>query len=324
MVLPMTLETDLLLDRRRLKRRLFLWRGAAIAVAAVAIIATTFHVGPMSDTLKGPYVARLSVKGIITADRKVITRLEKLAKDPKVSALIVAIDSPGGTVGGGESLHDAIAQVAQTKPVVAVMGGMGASAGYMIAVPAARIFAQESTLTGSIGVLMETQEFSGLMNTLGIGSTTLVSGPLKDQPSLTHPTSPAGRQVLQGMVDDMYDMFVGMVAQGRHMDPAHVRELADGRAYTGRQAKKLGLIDDFGGEPQARAWLEKERHVPADLRVEDVREISLQDRLLGANSEADGLVTGLVRAAVTGLRQGMAQGGFDGAMAVWQPSRDVR
>ena len=154
---------------------------------------------------------------------------------------------------GGEGLHDAIARVAAKKPVVAVMGGTAASAGYMVAVPAARIFAREATLTGSIGVLLETGEVSGLLKSIGVNAEAITSGPLKDQPSFTRPLSPQGREVLQGLVMDMYDQFVGMVATGRHMDAARVRELADGRAYTGRQALKLGLVDAIGGEHDARA-----------------------------------------------------------------------
>ncbi len=132
--------------------------------------------------------------------------------------MILSIDSPGGSVSGGETLHDAIARVAAKKPVVAVMGGLAASAGYMIAVPASRIFAREATLTGSIGVLLETGEVSGLLNKIGITAEVIRSGPLKDEPSLVRPLSPAGKDVLQGLVNDMYDQFVTIVATGRHMD----------------------------------------------------------------------------------------------------------
>jgi protease-4 len=173
------------------------------------------------------------VSGIITDDRKLNETVTKLADDDSVKALIVAINSPGGSVAGGEGLHDAITHVADKKPVVAVMGGTAASAGYMVAVPAARIFAREATLTGSIGVLLETGEVSGLLKSIGVNAEAITSGPMKDQPSFTKPLSPEGREVLQGLVLDMYDQFVGMVASGRHMDPARVRGMAgptrDGR-----------------------------------------------------------------------------------------------
>ena len=276
----MSLETDLLLDRRRLKRRLLFWRSLAVlaVLAAVLVALRGEHVG-----FDRSHIARLTVSGIISDDRKRDEAVTKLADNANVKGLIVAIDSPGGSVAGGEGLHDAIAHVAEKKPVVAVMGGTAASAGYMIAVPAARIFAREATLTGSIGVLLETGEVSGLLKTIGVNAEAITSGPLKDQPSFTKPLSPQGKDVLQGLVMDMYDQFVGMVANGRHMDDARVRELADGRAYTGRQALKLGLIDAIGGEHDARLWLAKQKNVSADLPVEDVSTSGLASRAFSSS-----------------------------------------
>src|ERR1700722_17991089 len=170
----MSLETDLLLDRRRLKRRLLFWRSfAVLAVVAAVLVAMRGEGVPFGRA----HIARLAVSGIITDDRKLVEAVSKLADNDSVKALIVTIDSPGGSVAGGEALHDAIGLVAQKKPVVAVMGGTAASAGYMVAVPAARIFAREGTLTGSIGVLLETGEVSGLLKTLGIDAEAITSGP---------------------------------------------------------------------------------------------------------------------------------------------------
>jgi protease-4 len=310
-----SLDTDLILDRRRLSRRLVFWRSfAVLAVVACVLVAlhpwTARPSGPLG-LAAGRYVARLPVNGIITDDTKTVQAIHDLAGDSSVAALIVAIDSPGGSVAGGESLHDAIAAVAAVKPVVAVMGGTAASAGYMIAVPAARIFARQATITGSIGVLLQTGDVSGLLKMLGISADPIVSGPLKDQPSYVKPLSPEGHEVLQALVMDMYDQFVGMVASGRHMDPARVRELADGRAYTGRQALALGLVDSIGGEAEARAWLAASKDVPADLPTQDVETESLYRRTMGGlfGSFGGGLWKSL-------LSQGVM---LDGALAVWQP-----
>src|ERR1700722_1729709 len=233
----MSLETDLLLDRRRLKRRLVFWRVFSVLAVIVAVLAG-MHGAGLATT--GAYITRVSVNGLITEDHKVTDAIDKLADDSRVKAVILSINSPGGSVAGGETIHDAIARVAAKKPVVVTMGGLAASAGYMIALPATRIFARDATLTGSIGVLLETGEVSGLLGKLGISAEVVRSGPLKDEPSLVRPLSPEGKDVLQGLVNDMYDQFVGMVAAGRHMDPAKVRALGDGRAYTGRQALSLG------------------------------------------------------------------------------------
>jgi protease-4 len=303
----MSLETDLLIDRRRLKRRITVWRMLAVlALIAAALVVWRGQAG----TLGGARVARLTVSGIITQDRKLNDAVAKLAADNRVKALIVEIDSPGGSVSGGESLHDAIAQVAAKKPVVVVMDGIAASAGYMIAVPAARIFAQASTLTGSIGVLLPTGEASGLLKTLGVSVDDITSGPLKDQPSFTKPMTPEGRAVLQGLVMDMYDQFVEMVATGRHMDPDKVRQLGDGRAYTGRQALKLGLIDAIGGEHAARAWLATNRDVPTTLPVDEVSIDGLAARMFAGS---------LSELFATAWKSVFSQGVMlDGAWAVWQ------
>jgi len=273
----MALDVDLLLDRRRLKRRLILWRTLAVIVGVIAMLAVLRGAGL---TKGGAHLARLQVNGVITEDRKLVEAIRAAAKDSSVKALIVSINSPGGSVSGGESLYRAIGFVAEKKPVVAVMGGLAASAGYMVAMPANRVFARESTITGSIGVLMETGEVSGLLDKLGINAEAITSGPLKDQPSFIKPLTPAGREVLRAIIMDMYDQFVGMVATGRHMDPDAVRALADGRAYTGRQALKLGLIDAIGDEQDAKAWLEKAKGLQADLPVEDISTTGLAGRVL--------------------------------------------
>jgi protease-4 len=287
----MSLETDLLLDRRRLKRRLFYWRAATV-LAVLVCLGVAFGRGGIGRA----HVARLNVTGIITENRKLTEAVERLAKDDSVKALLVEIDSPGGSVAGGEALHDAVAEVAAKKPVVTVMGGTAASAGYMIAVPAARIFARSATLTGSIGVILETGEASGLLNRIGVTTEAITSGPLKDQPSFTKPLSPEGRDVLHGLVMDLYDQFVTMVAAGRHMAADKVRALADGRAYTGRQALALGLVDAIGGESDARNWLAAARGVPADLPAEDVTTGSLAERAFG--DALGGLSQGLLKSVL--------------------------
>jgi len=305
----MSLETDLLLDRRRLKRRLVFWRVFGVLAIIAAVISGLRGAGL---TPVRSHIARISVKGLITEDRKLTEAIDKMVGDDRVKAVILTINSPGGSVAGGESLHDAIARVAANKPVVAVMGGLAASAGYMIAVPANRIFAREATLTGSIGVLLETGEASGLLSKLGLSAEVIRSGPLKDEPSLTRPLSPAGKDVLQGLVTDMYDQFVGMVASGRHMDPARVRALADGRAYTGRQAVGLGLVDAIGEESEAKAWLAAEKNVPISLPVEDVRMAGLSGHVM--TGELSWIIEDVWK---TLLSQSVS---LDGAWAIWQRS----
>ncbi len=305
----MPLETDLLLDRRRLKRRLVFWRVFAIVALMIAALASMRGVG---FAVKTAHVTRVSVAGMITENRKLTEAIERLADDNTVKAVILSIDSPGGSVAGGESLHNAIALVATRKPVVAIMRGLAASAGYMIAAPTSRIFARNSTITGSIGVLLETGEASGLMGKVGLTAETIRSGPLKDEPSFTRPLSPAGKTVLQGLVNDMYDQFVGIVASGRHMEPEKVRTLGDGRPYTGQQALALGLVDAIGGEREAREWLAAEKGVPKGLPVQDMETDGLASRF--AIGSLGGMVQDVWKALIS---QDVS---LDGALAVWQRS----
>jgi protease-4 len=256
---------DLLLDRRRLKRRLWFWRVVGVlGLAACAWLASGVELP------ESPRVARLDVSGIITGERELLEALDDASRDPAVRAILVAIDSPGGTAAGGEALHAALARAAARRPMVAVMAATAASAGYMAALPAARVFARESTVTGSIGVRLDLLEASELLARVGLRSQVLASGPLKGQPSLTQPLTEEGRAALQAVVDDMHEQFVARVAAGRRLEVAAVRPLADGRVLSGRQAVAAGLVDAIGGEPEARAWLEAARDVPADLPVRDI------------------------------------------------------
>ncbi len=302
----MSLDADFILDRRRLKRRLNFWRVLAVAAVVAALLAAFV---PMART-GGAHLARVNVRGVITEDRKLLDAVRALAQDHAVPAVIVSIDSPGGSVAGGESLRAALLRVAAAKPVVAVMGGTAASAGYMVALPAGRIFARDATLTGSIGVILQTGEVSGLLGRVGITAEAITSGPLKDQPSFTRPLTPQGREYLHGLVDDMYGQFVAMVAEGRRMDPGKVRELADGRAYTGRQALTLGLVDEIGDEVAARGWLSRERNVPENLPVRDVKPGTAYERFVGATFR------GMAEAvAAVSLKAGLLPAG---AWALWQ------
>lgn len=303
----MSFETDLLLDRRRLKRRLVFWRGLTVAAM---VLAATIGFRQTGLSIEPEYIARLNLTGMITEDRKMIRLLWRLAENDDAKALIVSINSPGGTVSGGESLYRAIAAVAEKKPVVAVMGGLAASAGYMVAMPAHHVLARESTITGSIGVLLETGDVSGLLGKLGITTEAIRSGVLKDQPNYTRPLTPGGREALQGLVNDMYEQFVTMVAKGRKMDPVRVRLLGDGRAFTGRQALSLGLIDAIGDEQDARKWLATEKGVERGLPVQDLTTATFAQRTFGASLAdiVDVVWKSLISQSVS----------LDGALAVWQ------
>lgn len=306
----MSFETDLLIDRRRLKRRLIVWRVIAVlAVVAAVVVAVRGH---GLFRFSGSHVALVRIDGVITDDADLERAIARVGRDRSAKALIVSIDSPGGSAGGGEALHDAIARVAAVKPVVAVLGSVAASAGYMVAVPAARIFAREGTLTGSIGVFLEAPDISGLLGKIGVSTEVVKSGPLKDEPSLTQPLSPEGRQMLQDLVMNIYNQFVAMVATGRHMNPDQVRKIADGRPYTGQQALQLGLIDAIGGQPEAREWLAQNRGIPTSLPVREISDQGLIARTFSS------MLTPVINAVVKSIATQWLM--LDARTMLWQRS----
>ncbi len=259
--------TDYLIDRRRLKRRLTAWQIAAV-VAIVAAVLIAY--GRFDRVVARAHVARLSVTGVIADDSDRDRALEALGEDSSVKALIVRIDSPGGTVVGGEALYRRLFELGKTIPVVAVMGEVATSAAYMTALGGERIFAREGTLTGSIGVIMQTADVTGLLDKLGIKPESIKSAPLKAQPNPFETFTPAARAAIEAVIADVYEMFVGMVEERREMSHDVAIGLADGRIFTGRQALASGLIDAIGGESEARRWLEENKGVATSMPVRDV------------------------------------------------------
>jgi protease-4 len=300
----MSLVADAILDRRRLKRNLIVWRG----VAVVAVLGAVFLGLWRGDRLiVRDHVVRLAVEGLIVDDAERLEALNRIASDERAKALIVRIDSPGGTTVGGEALYHGLRRVADKKPVVATIRTLGTSAGYLAALAGHRIIARESSLTGSIGVLVQTAEMSGMLEKLGVSAEVIRSAPLKGKPSPLAPLSEEGRQATQEVVDDVHQWFVGIVAERRKLAPEQAQALAQGRVYSGRQALKLGLIDELGGEVEARAWLRKAHKLSTSLPV---RPLELSDEGLGLFR----LITGL--AEKMSLSEKLT---LDGLVSVWHP-----
>lgn len=264
----MSYDADQVFERRRLKRRLALWRvlGIAAVVAAVVALAGRFDLVRSQD-----HIARIIIAGIILDDQTRDQALKTVADDEKVKALIVKIDSPGGTYVGGEALYQSLRKVAEKKPVVALMGTTATSAGYMTALAGDHIMARSSTLTGSIGVLLQTADITGLMEKIGVKPITVKSTPLKAQPNPLERFTPEARKATEELIADFYDMFVSLVSERRSMSRGSVLELADGRIFSGRQALSNGLIDAIGAEPEAREWLAETHGIAVTLPIEDVK-----------------------------------------------------
>lgn len=269
-------DADFWIDRLRLKRRLTAWRIVGVVAIAAAIL---LAVGPEFDIGKRPHVARLVVDGIILDERRRTEVLHEVADDARVKALIVRIDSPGGTVVGGESLYRYLRRVSEKKPVVAVMRELATSAAYMTALGSDHLIAEDGTITGSVGVILQTANVTGLLEMIGVKPETFKSGPLKAQPNPLESLSPEARKAIEAVVLDSFEMFVALVRERRHLSDAQVRELADGRVFTGRQAMAAGLIDSLGGESEARAWLSAAHGIDPALQVRDLVVSRPEDRL---------------------------------------------
>jgi protease IV len=252
----------------RLRRSRGLWRVLAFVALAIAVLAGLGRFA-MEGSALGDHVARITIAGTITTDRALRETIEALAEDERVKAVIVSINSPGGTTAGGEELYESLMALRASKPVVAVIDELGASAAYMTAIATDRIYARRLSIVGSIGVLYQHVDAGKLLDTIGLDFDKVQTGPLKAEPDLDEPLAGPARVSLQALVDDSYQWFVDIVAERRSIDRPTTLALADGRIVTGRQALELRLIDATGGEAEAVGWLESDRSVAADLPIVD-------------------------------------------------------
>lgn len=262
----MSATADLILERRQVRRRLAFWRILAILSFVAAVVALIPHMQSKSAT---DHVARLRIDGVITDDPEREEMLQTLAENDRVKAVIVHINSPGGTIAASEAIYVNLRKIAEGRPVVAVMSEAAASGGYIAALSADRIVARGGTLTGSIGVLTEVPNIGGLMEMLGVGVTRVKSGPLKAEPNLTEAPSEEVLELQKALIADSYGWFRDLVGERRGLEGAALESIADGRVFTGRQALANGLIDALGGEDTARAWLQSERGIDTDLPAID-------------------------------------------------------
>ncbi len=307
-------QAELIVDRRRMKARLFRWRIAAVIAVFVALASLFWTGGDFKKYTS--HIARVRIDGLITGDQATLNLLDEIANSEKVAAVIIRIDSPGGTTAGSEAIYEKIRVIAKDKPVVAVMDTVAASGGYITAIAAEYIVARGNTITGSIGVIFSFPEISKLLDTLGIKMEEIKSGELKAEPSPYKPVTDRARQVSNEMVQESFGWFTGLVAERRNLSIERVRVLADGRVYTGRQAVTAKLIDAVGGEEVALEWLQTRKSVSKDLEVLDwVNPINADPTGLGF-SVADTVIQLL---GFGGLKRQVESARLDGLLVLWHP-----
>jgi protease IV len=319
----MSLDSDVIVDRRRIRRKLTFWRVAAAAIAIAAIVGVGMLVTPgaRGSLATSGSIARVNIEGLIRSDQDRVEALERLA-DSNAPAVIVHINSPGGTTAGSEQLYDALTRLKAKKPLVVVVEGLAASGGYITAIAADHIIAQQTSLVGSIGVLFQFPNFTDLLKTVGVKVEEVKSSPLKAAPNGFEPTSPEARAALDALVKDSYAWFRGLVKERRGMDDELLDKVADGRVFTGHQAVDLKLIDQLGDERTAVAWLVAQKGVKADLPVRDYKLTprfgDLTFLRTAASITLDALGFGGVARQIE--QAGVDRLGLDGMLALWQPA----
>lgn len=311
----MSLDADQIVERRRLKRSRALWRFATFAALILLVVAGSASLG-VSKFSFGAHVARLKIEGIIFDDETVIQAIDRIAENDSAEAVMVVIDSPGGTVTGSEAVYKALRRVSAKKPVVTVMGSLAASGGYVVALSADHIVAGRNTITGSIGVVMQAIELSGLMEKIGVSVNEIKSAPLKGEPSEFHPITPEARKATEVLVADAYDWFVGLVRERRKFTAEQAKAVSDGRVFSGKQALAVKLVDELGDEKTARAWLAEQYNVSERLPVRDV---DTAGEIPGFGS-AENRALAALSLLLTGKSLDSKRLTLDGLVAIWHPA----
>ena len=316
----MSMSSDVVVERRSLRRRVTFWRVIAALLAVVAIVVgASRYAENLTDK---PHIARVKVSGIILDDPKFTRMLERLAKSD-AKAVLLDIDSPGGGAAASEEIYENLRKVGEKRPIVAIDGSLAASGGYMVSLAADRIYARNASAVGSIGVIFQNPNVSQMLGTLGVKMEVIKSSPLKASPNPFEATPPEAAAAMSELVGDTFAWFKNLVRDRRHLDSADLDKVADGRVFTGSQALGLKLIDEIGGETEALAWLKSEKGIDTGLPIRDWTPSSNSwlERLAG--EAAMGALARLGLADAPGILA--AAGGsmrtqvMSGLLAMWRP-----
>lgn len=320
----MSLDVDQAIDRRRMRRKVTFWRIFTVVAVLIAAGGLLAGVGGSNYIEKSSaHVARVTIGGLIRNDRERVKLFEEIEKSG-AKAVLVVIDSPGGTVTGSEQLFKSLRKLNEKKPVIAVVEGSAASGAYIAAIGTERIFAPRSAIIGSIGVIFQYPNFHQLLQKIGVDVESIKSSPLKASPNGLEPTSPEAKAAVASLVADSYGWFKDLVKERRALDNATLTKVSDGRVFTASQALPLKLIDEIGDEKTAREWLAKNKSVAADLKVRDwrVRTAGSEFRWLSAAAsllEFAGFATLASAISNDGVLRAAASAQLDGLLALWHP-----
>lgn len=264
------MKNDNFLVIQDFRKRITIWRIIAfVCLVSVIFLATTniFNTDKIKK-FNNKYVARVSIKNIISSTSFLESKLKGLEKD-EVVAVILDIDSPGGEVVSSERLYSFFRNLAKKKPVVSVIKGLGTSGAYMVAMASDYIISRNTSTVGSIGVVLETEEITELADKIGIKFTNFKSSPLKASPNMFEKITPDVEMVTNQLIDDIYDYFLSIFIERRNIKAIEAQEIANGQVYTGRQALEFGLVDKIGGEEEAIEYLKDNNINMDDIKIYD-------------------------------------------------------
>jgi len=251
----MKLSSDILLERKSLKKQATKWRLIALIILIIAVISFANFNGAIDKVSGKDHIARIEIKGIIQYDKEKLEKLESILENKHIKGVLLFIDSPGGTALGGETYYNVLKKISAKLPLVTILGDLATSAGYMIALPSTYIVAHNATITGSIGVLIQLPNLAEVSKKIGVKVSTIKSGALKGEPNMFEDPTPESIGVLQAAIDDFSVFFKRLVVENRKLSVLLVDKLADGRIYTANQAKDLKLIDAVADEEFAQKYL---------------------------------------------------------------------
>jgi protease-4 len=256
--------------------------GVLLSLFLVSIWALSYFSNREESLWGGEKVAIIEIRGVIIDPQPVVEKLVKLRKNEKVKAIVLRIDSPGGAVGPAQEIYAEVRKVQKEKKVLVSVGSVAASGGYYIACGADKIMANPGSITGSIGVIVESLNVEELLNKLGLKSVVVKSGKVKDMGSPFRPMTDEEKKLLQGVLDSVHEQFIRAVAEGRNLPLEKVRELADGRIFSGEQARALGLVDELGNFEDAIALAAKLAGIKGEPEViyPEKKRFSILDLLL--------------------------------------------
>ena len=290
-------KNDFLLDYFNKKKKNFL-RGFLYFILIFFVIISFLSF----NDLKKDYIAKISIDEIILNNENLLSSLDELLNDENLRAVVVKINSPGGTVVGSQKLYNKLTRIGEKVPIAISMQEVAASGGYMVSLAGERIFSHDGTITGSVGVILQSANITNLLSNLGIDPLIVKSGKLKSSPNPLEKTTDDSKKSIQRIIDDMHKQFLELVIKKRNLNQNDVLKISDGRVFTGLQAKEINLVDEIGDEQDAVNWMKEKLQLDDSIEIKKIGERKKYDDILNLKS--------FDRLKVT----------FNGIYALWLPN----